>query len=122
MRTPADNPIVHLELHTGDLNQAGSTFEQLFGWASEAIEVEGACSPYVTLDAGEAPGYGIVECPLEQPRWLPYVEVEEIGAATKLAANLGGRVLLAPREGPTGWRAVVSMPGAGEVALWQPKR
>ena len=36
--------------------------------------------------------------------------------------RLGARVLLAPREGPAGWRSVVATPAAGEVAFWQPKR
>jgi predicted enzyme related to lactoylglutathione lyase len=30
-------------------------------------------------------------------------------------------VLLEPREGPAGWRSVVSAPAGAEVALWQPK-
>src|SRR5215467_11652813 len=35
--------------------------------------------------------------------------------------RLGAAVLLEPREGPSGWRSVVSSPVAGEVALWQAK-
>jgi hypothetical protein len=30
--------------------------------------------------------------------------------------------MLAPREGPTGWRSVVTAGECGEIALWQPKR
>jgi hypothetical protein len=30
-------------------------------------------------------------------------------------------VLLEPREGPAGWRSVVSTPAGGEIAFWQPK-
>jgi predicted enzyme related to lactoylglutathione lyase len=29
---------------------------------------------------------------------------------------------LGPREGPLGWRSVVSTPEGGEIAFWQPKR
>ncbi len=53
---------------------------------------------------------------------LPYAEVERIGDATERARRLGAAVLLEPREGPSGWRSVVSSPVAGEVALWEPKR
>jgi hypothetical protein len=35
--------------------------------------------------------------------------------------TLGAAVLLEPREGPAGWRSVVAAPGAGELALWQPR-
>jgi hypothetical protein len=30
-------------------------------------------------------------------------------------------VLLAPREGPAGWRSVLATPAGGEIALWQQK-
>ena len=53
--------------------------------------------------------------------WLPYVEVAEIAEATDRARRAGAAVLLAPREGPAGWRSVVTTPAGGEVALWQPK-
>src|SRR5215471_15497176 len=56
-----------------------------------------------------------------RPLWLPYAEVERIGDATEHARRLGATVLLEPREGPSGWRSVVSSPVAGEVALWEPK-
>jgi predicted enzyme related to lactoylglutathione lyase len=50
------------------------------------------------------------------------VEVPDIGAATARAARLGARVLLEPREGPAGWRSVVSVPAGAQLAFWQPKR
>jgi predicted enzyme related to lactoylglutathione lyase len=30
--------------------------------------------------------------------------------------------MLAPREGPAGWRSVVTTPEGGEIAFWQMKR
>jgi predicted enzyme related to lactoylglutathione lyase len=30
-------------------------------------------------------------------------------------------VLLDPREGPVGWRSIVSAPANAEIALWEPK-
>ena len=67
-------------------------------------------------------GRGVTECQTRRPLWLPYAEVERIDDATEHARRLGAVVLLEPREGPSGWRSVVSSPVAGEVALWQPKR
>jgi predicted enzyme related to lactoylglutathione lyase len=64
---------------------------------------------------------GIVECPIERPLWLPYVEVAEIDQATDHARRLGASVLLEPREGPAGWRSVVATHSGAEVAFWQPK-
>lgn len=113
------NPVVHLELHTGDRPSARAFYAGLCGWRSRRIEV-GDLS-YLALELGGGLGGGIVECRAPRPLWLPYVEVAEIGAATERARELGASILLAPREGPSGWRSVVSAPAGGEVAFWQPK-
>ena len=55
------------------------------------------------------------------PLWLPYVEVDRIDEATDRARRLGASVAVEPREGPAGWRSVVSTPSGGELAFWQPK-
>jgi predicted enzyme related to lactoylglutathione lyase len=63
-----------------------------------------------------------VECDTRRAVWLPYVEVSDVGGALARAQGLGGRVLLEPREGPAGWRSVVTTPVGGELAFWQLKR
>lgn len=115
-----DHPVVHLELHTGDQSSARAFYAGLCGWRSAEIEVDDG-RRYVALELGAAVGGGIVECPTRRSLWLPYVEVAEIFAATERARGLGAAVLLEPREGPAGWRSVVSTPASGEVAFWQPK-
>ena len=112
--------VVHLELHTGDLAAACAFYAALCGWQGERVGA--GCRSYLALGLGGALGGGVVECGIERPLWLPYVEVPKIGAATKLAEDLGASVLLGPREGPAGWRSVVSTPAAAQVAFWQPKR
>ena len=114
------NPVVHLELHTGDLPRARAFYTELLGWRREEIRArEGT---YEALEMGGSPGGGIVECGTEHPLWLPYVEVERIGQATDRAQRLGGSVLLGPHEGPAGWRSVVETPAGGQIAFWQQKR
>jgi predicted enzyme related to lactoylglutathione lyase len=114
------NPIVHLELHTGDLARACEFYGRLFGWRSEVIDSDG-CPPYRALDMGGLGG-GVVECETPRSLWLPYVEVGEIRGATDRARDLGAAVLMEPREGPAGWRSVVGSPAGAEVAFWQQKR
>jgi predicted enzyme related to lactoylglutathione lyase len=48
--------------------------------------------------------------------------VPDAAAATRRAQELGASVLLAPREGPAGWRSVVASQAGAELAFWQPKR
>jgi hypothetical protein len=113
-------PLVHLELHTGDLAGARDFYAGLCGWRAEQIHT--GHGQYLAMEWGGGVGGGIVECAVEQPLWLPYLQVPEIVAATTRARALGASVLLGPREGPAGWRSVIRTPGAGELAFWQPKR
>ena len=113
------NPVVHLELHTGDLARASAFYSRLLRWHSERIDA--GCGSYLALELGGGFGGGIVECGTRRPLWLPYVQVERVDEFTDRACRLGASVLLGPREGPAGWRSVVSTPEGGEIAFWQPK-
>jgi predicted enzyme related to lactoylglutathione lyase len=113
-------PVVHLELHTPDRCAAGAFYAGLLRWRPE--EVLTPAGSYLALELGRDLGGGIVECGTSRALWLPYVEVDEIDEQTGRARRLGARVLLEPREGPAGWRSVISTPEAGQIAFWQPKR
>jgi uncharacterized protein len=119
MMPPRSKPLVHLELHTGDLPQARDLYAELCGWRPEWIETR--AGSYLALELGDGFGGGIVECGVERPLWLPYVDVPEIAEATDRARELGASVLLEPREGSAGWRSVVATQAGGEIAFWQSK-
>lgn len=120
MKPPTPNPLVHLELHTGNLPDACTFYSRLFGWHTEAIEA--GASSYLALEMGGELGGGVVQCATPRSLWLPYVEVANLGEVTARARELGAAVSLEPREGPAGWRSVVATPAGAEIALWQPKR
>jgi len=113
------NPVVHLELRTGNLPRACAFYTSLFGWGVERIEV-GAGS-YLTFDLGDGLEGGVVERETDRPLWLPYVRVDDVDAATERACELGAGVLLEPREGPAGWRSVIAAPSGAEIGVWHPK-
>jgi uncharacterized protein len=118
---PSDAPsVVHLELHTCDQARASEFYARLLRWRPEVIQA--ASGSYLALELGGVVGGGIVECSTRRPLWLPYVEVDQVGEFTERARRLGASVLLEPREGPAGWRSVVSSREGGEIALWEPKR
>ncbi len=112
-------PVVHLELHTNDLSSARDLYGELCGWTPDRVDTRHGS--YLALDMGRRLGGGIVESAAPRPIWLPYVEVGDIGAATDRALALGADLLLAPREGPAGFRSVVSSPVGGQLAFWQQK-
>jgi predicted enzyme related to lactoylglutathione lyase len=113
------HPVVHLELHTSDLPQARSLYAELLDWRPQRLETGSGC--YLALELGARLGGGIVECPTRRAVWLPYVAVDQVEHATARATELGATVLLEPREGPAGWRSVVSTSAGGEIAFWQQK-
>jgi predicted enzyme related to lactoylglutathione lyase len=119
MVPPTRDPVVHLELHTGDLPRACAFYGLLCGWRPERIDT--SSGTYWGLGLGDEFGGGVVECDTPRPLWLPYVEVADVARTTERARRLGASVLLEPREGPAGWRSVVAAPAAGEIAFWQPK-
>jgi len=114
------HPVVHLELRTGDRALAADKLERICGWGGEEISATGGTYHALAL-GGELDG-GIVECRTRRPLWLPYVEVPDIREATEGARANGARVVIGPREGPAGLRAIVAVPAGGEIAFWQPKR
>jgi predicted enzyme related to lactoylglutathione lyase len=113
------SPLVHLELHTPNLGRAVAFYGGLLAWRPQRVGLTDAA--YQSLDLG-AIGGGVVECGTERGLWLPYVEVGSVSVATEQAVALGASVMLLPREGPAGWRSVVTTPAGGEIALWQMKR
>ena len=115
----SQRPVVHLELHTGDLSRARDAYAELCGWQPQRIET--GHGSYLALGMGGDVDGGIVECAARRPLWLPYVEVADVAEATDRARRYGATVLLDRREGPAGWRSVVATRAGGEIAFWQRK-
>ena len=113
-------PVVHLELHTGDLRGARALYRELCGWRPARVET--CHGSYEALPLGGAIGGGMVECATRRSLWLPYVEVDDVAETVDRARLLGASILLEPRDGPSGTRAVVGTPAGGELAFWQPRR
>ena len=106
--------LVHLELHTRDVEHAAELGRVLFGWRPAPVATAGV--PYLSLDVGCSAG--LVACGAPTAVWVPYVEVEDVEACTRRAVDLGAERLLGPRTGPAGRRSVLRS-ALGELALWE---
>ena len=119
MASEASKPVVHLELHTDDLQRACAFYARICGWRPEHVDV--GDRSYLAMEMDGPLGGGIVECRTRRPLWLPYVEVADISTSTQEALRQGASLLLEPKEGPVGWRSVVAAPAGAQIAFWQPK-
>lgn len=117
------NPFVHVELTTGDLDKAKSFYQSLFDWNLQEMEI-GPGRSYTMIAVGEGTGGGMMAKPMPEvpTAWLPYVLVDDIGAATQKAKSLGAAVAHDVTEVPNaGWFSIIVDPTGAALGLWQPK-
>jgi hypothetical protein len=119
MSGPLANPVVHLELRTANLSRACAFYTELFDWRADTVHAAGGA--YLALDLARDIRGGVIEREDEPALWLPYVEVASVEEATARARVLGAAVETEPREGPAGWRSVLSVPAGARIALWESK-
>jgi predicted enzyme related to lactoylglutathione lyase len=85
MAPASSHPVVHLELHTGNLPRACGFYTGLFGWRLEQVRM--GSGSYLTLDWGSGIEGGVVEHDTERALWLPYVQVCDIDGDTRRAES-----------------------------------
>jgi predicted enzyme related to lactoylglutathione lyase len=71
------------------------------------------------LTQADAPFAAVAAKKGEVTGWVPYVQVQDVVAATKKAVQLGAELLEDQTRGPAGVYSVVRDPGGALVALWQ---
>src|SRR5689334_15090692 len=100
--------------HSEKPNEARGFYEKLLGW-------QGGDGPGgLTMFAGDkGPFAGLAASAGASAGWLPYVQVDDVDAATKKAVLLGGTLIKEKSRGPAGEFSVVQDPGGAAIALWQ---
>ena len=95
-----ESPFVWFDLRTTDAAQSRSFYEQLFGWDVADVPAGDTKVPMV---GGEQPSASTSRGRGSDPLgWFPYVQVDDLEAATKRAEELGATALEGPAEGPAG--------------------
>jgi predicted enzyme related to lactoylglutathione lyase len=128
-KTPLDleeaavaNPFVHIELNTTDLGMAKSFYEKLFSWKMQDVPM--ADGTYTMIDPSGGTGGGMMKHPMPEAgsAWLPYVDVDDVRAATDKVKSLGGTVIRDVTEIPEmGSFSIISDPTGAVLGLWTSK-
>src|SRR4051812_21139418 len=105
------NPFVHMELNSTDVDKAKGFYSKLFDWGLEDTPMDGMT--YTMIKVGQGPGGGMMKqmIPNAGSAWLPYVEVDDIKAATQKAKDLGAKICkdVTPVQ-DMGWLSILTDP------------
>lgn len=117
------NAFVHVELNTQDVDKSKAFYTQLFDWKLQDMPM--GDMTYTMIGVGTGTGGGIMKHPMPgaPSLWLPYVEVDDIEAATRKAQSLGATLIVDVKEVPeAGWLSIFMDPTGAALGLWKPKR
>lgn len=111
------------ELWTYEVDRALAFYGQLAGYTHETA---GEKDDYTILQSSGAPRAGILELSTKEirPHWVPYVRVENAKAIADRVDELGGALVMAPRDDVRdGTVAIIADPSGAVMAVqeWTPK-
>jgi len=92
------------ELMTTDMEAARAFYAKVVGWGARDASMPGMA--YILLTARESSVCGLTELPQDarnlgaKPSWIGYVGVDDVDAAADRARQLGGAVLVPPKDIP----------------------
>jgi predicted enzyme related to lactoylglutathione lyase len=105
------------ELCTSDMEAAKKFYGPLFGWTFQRFP--GGEVPYDMISVGDRMFGGVMNTPKEacnsSPTWINYVTVDNVDETAKNAKDLGGKILMGPRDIPTVGRFCVIQDPQGAV-------
>jgi predicted enzyme related to lactoylglutathione lyase len=107
------------ELMTTDIPAARDFYTKLFGWTTEEMPMEGGSYTVIKV-AGKGEG-GIMNMPPNAqgmpPMWGIYVTVDDVDATAKKAQEIGGKIIMPPRDIPdVGRFCVIQDPQGATIA------
>ncbi len=117
-----DNPFVHVELNTTDLDKAKAFYGSLFNWTLEDVPM--GPETYTMIKVGTGTGGGMMKHPMQgaPSTWLAYVLVDDIAAATEKAKSLGATIIKDVTEVMgAGWFSIIMDPTGAVLGLWKSK-
>ena len=112
------------ELLTTDPAAATEFYTQLFGWTTQDFPMSDFTYTVVKLKGAEQGQGGLMPIPSHAkgmpPAWFPWVTVDNVEATVKQAVQLGGKVLVEPKDIPeVGRFAVIQDPQGAAITIIQ---
>jgi predicted enzyme related to lactoylglutathione lyase len=111
------------ELLTRDMERARAFYGAILGWEYDTFDVEGHPYWVAKKNDGAVAGIGMVEHgPVNtmQAYWLNTVEVDDVDAATAIAASLGAAIIEQPHDVPNiGRFAALRDPNGAVIGMLQ---
>jgi hypothetical protein len=117
------NPFVHVELNTTNVGKAKTFYKALFAWKLKDMPM-GDGMTYTTISVGDGTGGGMMKNPVPgaPSAWVPYVDVDDVAAATAKAKKLGAKVMRGVTEVTgMGSFSIITDPTGAHLGLWQTK-
>jgi len=107
------------ELMTTDVAAAKDFYAKLFGWTTEDMPMEGGA--YTVIKVADKGVAGMMSMPPDAqgmpPMWGVYVTVDDVDATAKQAEEIGGKILMPPRDIPNVGRfCVIQAPQGATLA------
>ena len=109
------------ELQTTDMAAAAAFYRDVLGWSP--VPSSTSRMPYTLFMVGEVAAAGLLEWPAEsvkrgaRPRWMGYVGVPDVHAASDRVKRLGGSIYVPPTQANIGHISVVADPSAATFGL-----
>ncbi len=117
---------VWYELSTSDPAAAQRFYTQIIGWGTQDFEETDSDAVYTMWKNGETPVGGVWPLPAElasqgvPPNWLPYISTDDVDETVAEATQLGGRVVLPPKDIPNMGRfAMLADPQGAMFAIYR---
>lgn len=117
---PGAGDWVWAELWARDPDSEAAFYRQVVGYQRDRVEVAGGAYDVLSLDGRRCAG--LLKTPIEKiaPAWAPYIEVKDLDATRARVAELGGSVLVEPRNlHSVGSVALVADPGGAAFFIFQ---
>lgn len=113
--------VIWAELVTPNRSEAERFYGGLFGWTFK--EQSSSNGHYVLASSNGEPVAGLIHHPFHegargQPYWLPFVAVQNVDAAGRMAVDGGGKIIVAPHTyAARGRQAVLADPQGAPFAV-----